>query len=113
MAYSIDFRKAAIKYLETHSEEELYEAYRIHSSNVYRWKNLLEKNGSLEPQYPKTRKRKIDLEELKRALERKPDLTLPELAKIFNCRKQSVDAALKKGKITRKKKHFRTLKDNG
>ena len=39
-------------------------------------------------------------------MEKKPDITLPELAKIFDCTKQSVFAALKKAGITRKKKTF-------
>jgi len=105
MAYSIDYRKRAIEYMdEGHTGEELYEAFKIYPSNVNRWRKLLEKTNSLEPQYAETRKRKIDLKELAQELERKPDLTLPELAKIFNCTKQSIDAALKRGKITRKKK---------
>lgn len=88
MAYSVDFRKRAIEYMdEGHSEKELYEAFRILPSNVYRWRKLLEKTNSLKPQYKKTRKRKLDLKELERAIERKPDLTLPELAKMFDCPK--------------------------
>jgi hypothetical protein len=45
---------------------------------------------------------------LEQELERKPDLTLPEPAKMFDCTKQSVDAALKRAKITRKKRHSHT-----
>ena len=110
MAYSIDFRKRAIEYMdEGHTGEELYESFKIYPSNVNRWRKLLEKTNSLKPQYAKTRKRKIDLKKLEQELERKPDLTLPELAKVFNCTKQSVDAALKRAKITRKKRHSYTL----
>jgi transposase len=111
MAYSIDFRKRAIEFMkEGHTGKELYEAFKIYPSEIKKWQKLLDKTGSLEPQYPKTRKGKIDLAKLKQELERKPDLTLPELAKIFKCKKQSVDAALKKAKITRKKRHFHTAK---
>ena len=111
MAYSIDFRKRAIEYMdEGHSEKELYEAFKILPSNVYRWRKLLERTESLKPAYRKTRKRKIDMGELERAVERKPNITLPELAKMFNCTKQSVDAALKRAKITRKKRHSHTVK---
>ena len=112
MAYSIDFRKRAIEYMnEGHSEKELYEAFKILPSNVYRWRKLLERTGLLKPEYRKTRKRKIDIEELERAVERKPDITLPELAKMFNCTKQSIDAALKRAKITRKKRRSHILKE--
>ena len=109
MAYSIDFRRRAMEYMdEGHSGEELYAAFKIYPSNVNRWRKLLNKTNSLKAQYRKTRKRKIDLKKLEQELERKPDLTLPELAKMFECTKQSVDAALKRAKITRKKRHSHT-----
>ena len=112
MAYSIDFRKRAMEYMdEGHTGKELYEAFKIWPSNVSRWRNLLEKTGSLKPEYRETRKRKIDLNELEQALERKPDATLSELARLFNCTKQAIDAALKRLKITLKKKLLPTLKD--
>jgi len=105
MAYSIDFRKAAISFMEKgHTEKELLETFGIYASNVNRWRKLQEKTNSLVPQYRKTRKRKIDLKVLEQAVERKPDSTLLELARIFDCREQSVDAALKRAKITRKKR---------
>ena len=111
MAYSVDFRKRAIEYMdEGHSGKELYESFKILACNVNRWRKLLEKTNSLKPEYKKTRKRKIDIKELEQAIERKPDLTLPELAKMFNCTKQSIHAALKKAKITRKKRHSHILK---
>ena len=106
MAYSIDYRKRAIEFMdEGHSEKELRSIFKIAPSTVSRWRKLLEETGSLKPQYRETRKRKIDKQKLAQALERKPDATLPELAKQFNCTKQAIDAALKKLKITRKKRH--------
>ena len=109
MAYSLDFRERAITYWDNgHTSEELYEAFKIHPARVNEWKRLLKKTGSLEPQYPKTRKGKIDIEKLEQELERKPDLTLPELAKIFDCKKQSVHVACKNAKLTRKKRYLPT-----
>ena len=100
MAYSIDFRKRAIDYMdEGHTGKELYEAFKIWPSSVTRWRELFEKTGSLKPEYRETRKRKIDLNELERALERKPDATLSELARVFDCTKQAIDAALKRLKM--------------
>ena len=95
---------------EGHTEKELYEAFKIRAANVRRWRKLLEENGTLKPQYRETRCRKIDPEKLKQALERNPDATLPELAKQFDCRKQSIDTALKRLKITQKKRHLPTKK---
>jgi transposase len=107
MAYSIDFRERAILYWNNgHTKEELYEAFGIYPSRINAWKKLYRETGSLKTQYRETRKGKIDLEELEQALERKPDATLPELAKQFNCTKQAIHAALKKLKITRKKRHL-------
>jgi len=112
MAYSIDFRKRAIEYMdEGHTEKELYATFKIYSSNINRWRKLLEKTNSLKPEYKETRKRKIDINSLKQAVERKPDITLPELAKMFNCSKQAIDVALKKAKITRKKRRLPTPKN--
>jgi transposase len=114
MAYSVDFRKRAIEFMdEGHTAKELYTAFRIYPSEINKWRKLLDRTGSLKPQYPKTRKGKIDIKKLEQELERKPDLTLPELAKLFNCTKQSVDAALKKAKITRKKRRAHTPKKTG
>jgi len=109
MAYRIDFRGRAILYWEKgHTKEELYEAFGIYPSRIYAWKKLLKETGELETQYRETRRGKIDPEALEQALERKPDAILPELAKQFNCTKQAVHAALKKLKITRKKRHSPT-----
>ena len=112
MAYSIDFRKRAIDYMEEgHTGKELYEAFKIWPSSVSRWRKLFEKTGAFKPEYRETRKRKIDLNELEQALERKPDATLSELARLFDCTKQAIGAALKRLKITLKKKPLPTPKD--
>jgi transposase len=104
MAYSVDFRRAAIEYWQAgHSEEELYEAFKIYPSRIYEWLRHEKKTGSLKACYAKRRKRKIDLEELRQAVERKPDAYLSELAKQFSCTEQAVFYALKKIEITVKK----------
>ena len=97
MAYSIDFRKAAIEYWQNgHSKEELYEAFKIYPSSVYTWLRHEVETGSLKPSYRKTRNRKINLEKLRQAVERKPDAYLSELAKQFDCTEQAIFYALKR-----------------
>jgi len=109
MAYSVDFRKAALGYWEKgHSKEELYEAFGIYPSRINDWKKLLKETGSLEPQYKETRESKIDLEKLTKAVERKPDATLAELAKIFGCTDSAVCHALKRAKLPLKKNNSHT-----
>jgi len=106
MAYSVDFRKRAIAFMdEGHTGKQLYEAFKIWPSEVNKWRKLLEETGSLEPKYRKTRKRKIDLQKLQQAIERKPDAYLSELAKEFNCTDPAIHYALKRLKITLKKRH--------
>ena len=105
MAYSIDFRKRAIAFMdEGHTGKELREAFKVWPSEVNKWRKLLEETGSLQPRYRKTRKRKIDLQKLQQAIERKPDAYLSELAKEFNCTDSAIHYALKRLKITLKKR---------
>lgn len=109
MAYSKDYRKAAIEYWEAgHTKKELYEAFRIYPSRINDWKKLPKETGSLERQYKETRKSKIDIEELTKAVERKPDATLAELAKIFGCTDSAICHALKRAKLPLKKNSSHT-----
>jgi transposase len=104
MAYSVDFRKAAIEYWQAgHTAKELYEAFKIYPSRIYEWLRHKEKTGSLKASYPARRTRKIDLDKLKQAVERKHDAYLYELAKQFNCTEQAIFYALKKINVTLKK----------
>lgn len=104
MAYSIDFRKKAIEYMEKgHTKEELYEAFGIYPSRINAWRKLLNETGELKPRYQETRSSKIDMKELEQAIERKPDATLAELAQQFSCTDQAIHYALKRLKITVKK----------
>jgi transposase len=97
MAYSKDFRRRVIDYLqEGHTNEELQETFKVYPSTVHRWIKLEKTTGSLKPKYPETREMKIDLEKLKQAVEEKSDAYLPELALKFNCTRQAIFYALKK-----------------
>ena len=105
MAYSKDFRVKAIEYWEKgHTKEELYETFGIYPSRITAWRKLLRETGSLEPQYKETRESKINMAKLSEAVERKPDATLGELARQFNCTEQAIFYALKRLKLTIKKK---------
>jgi len=107
MAYSIDFRKRAIEYMDAgHTGKELYEAFKIYPSAIERWRKLLYETGTLELQYNGTRTGKIDLSKLQKAVEERPDAYLSELAIQFGCTKQAVFYALKRLEITVKKRHL-------
>jgi len=112
MAYDEKYRKRAIEYKENnHTFKELKEAFRITSNTYYEWKKLMEETGSLKYNNAKTRRRKIDKEKLKQAIEEKPDAYLRELAELFDCTEQAIFYALKKMKITLKKRRLHILKN--
>jgi transposase len=104
MAYSIDFREAAIRFKQAgHTFAELKEAFGITSQTYYNWLNLKENTGTLEVRKVKHRIRKIDLEKLEQVVKEQPDAYLSEIAATFNCTPQAVFYALKRNKITYKK----------
>jgi transposase len=99
----MDYRQRALAYKdEGHTFKELREAFKIPPETYYKWKRNLE-NGYYDKKIIRERKRKIDKEELKKAVAEKPDIYLRELAEKFGCKESSVFRALKKLKITRKK----------
>jgi len=105
MAYSIDFIKRAVAYRqEGHTLKQMQEAFGIPAETYYDWKVKLENGFHFGIKAKGERKRKIDKEALKKAVEEKPDAFLSELAKQFNCTPVAVFYALKKLNITLKKR---------
>jgi transposase len=83
--YSMEFRAAVAKaYDECGSSTEVAEAFNCSGSWVRRLIQRRELIGSLEPlphKHPDTRKlRQTELEQLRQLIEKKPDMTLRELA---------------------------------
>jgi len=104
MAYSEDYRKAAIEFKHNgHTFAQLKEAFKITARTYYQWIELQEKTGSLRYRNAKVRRRKIDPEKLQQAIEEKPDAYLRELAAKFGVSTTSIHKCLRKHKITYKK----------
>ena len=105
MAYSVDYRKRAIEfYKEGHTQAEVFEVFKVHPKTLRDWKTRME-IGQLKPNYPKTRKpRKLPPNELIQYLKEHPDAFLEEIGEYFQCSAEAVRKALKKLKITRKKR---------
>ena len=83
--YSMDYRLRAVAYKdEGHTFKELRAALRIPAETYYQWREKLE-DGYYDTKTICERKRKIDKEGLKRAVAKKPDAYLRELADEFNC----------------------------
>jgi len=112
MAYSVDFRRAAVAFWDIkHDKEKLKAIFGIYPSAVNRWKKLGRETGSLEPQYPETHAGKIDIKKLEKDIEECPEAYLHELAEKHGVTKQAVHYAEKRLGITRKKKPSHTGKN--
>jgi transposase len=112
MAYSIDYRKAAIEFKQSgHTFKEIKKVFKITSKTYYEWIELLKTTGSLQFRNARVRKGKIELDELKKAVEEKPDGYLREYAKKFGVSTTAIHKRLVKHKITYKKRRLPTPKN--
>jgi transposase len=105
--YSRDFKLAVVAhYWESNTKYATAEKFNIGTTAVIRWSNELEKTGDIQGVFDVSGReaRKIDPEELKAVVENNPDFLLKDIASIFNCTNEGVRYAMKKAKITRKKK---------
>lgn len=105
--YSEDFR---LQVLRCHkvgkSRQEICEFFSIGAATLGRWITQYNKEGSVCPKARGFYKvRKVDKDALLKAIGRRPDATLKELAEEFGCCFQAIDKWLKKLGITRKKNH--------
>jgi transposase len=107
MAYSADYRKAAIDFKQGgHTFKELKEVFKITPRTYYQWVEILETSGSVKVEIKRTRKRKIDPDALKKAIEEKPDAYLRELSEMFNCSTTAIYKRLINLGFTYKKRHL-------
>jgi transposase len=105
MAYSADYRKAAIAFKQAgHTFKELRDVFKITSRTYYQWIEILETSGSVKVEIKRTRRRKIDPDALKKAVEENPDAYLRELSKMFGCAPSSVYRRLASLGLTYKKR---------
>jgi transposase len=112
MAYSADYRKAAIDFKQGgHTFQELKDVFKITPRTYYQWVEILETSGSVKVEIKRTRKRKIDPDALKKAIEEKPDAYLRELSEMFNCSTTAVYRRLANLGFTYKKRHLPTQKN--
>ena len=105
MAYDEKFRERAVIFKDGgHTFRQLKEIFGVCSHSYYEWKKNKETTGFYVLKSDNvTRKRKIDPDELKAAVEEKPDAYLRELAEKFSCSTTAIHNRLKQLKITYKK----------
>jgi transposase len=105
MAYDEKYKRTVVEYRnEGHSLESTSKIFKVSESAIKVWVKQLKEKGHLEKKELNRTFKKIDPEELKKAVSQTPDALLRELAEQFNCSKMAIKTALDKLKITRKKK---------
>ena len=103
--YSEDLRKKAVEYHQSgHTLEETRAVFTISLTALKRWKKQYQETGSLKNKELNRRYKKIDPEKLSAYVKEHPDAYLKEIAEVFGCTDEAVRLALKKLKITRKKR---------
>ena len=104
MGYDIKYRRRAIDYWgEGNNKRKTAEVFKVSPTTLQKWKSQLKETGTLESKKRAETWRKIDPEKLKKYIEDNPDAYLREIAAEFGCTVHSVEKALTRLKITRKK----------
>lgn len=109
--YSRDLRERVLKYLtENNDKREASHLFQVGVATIYRWLVQKKDRGHVQPLCRKYAYKKIDDELLTKSLEERPDKFLFEIAQDFSVTPQAIFYALKRLKITRKKKQPSTKK---
>jgi transposase len=104
-AYSVDLRNKVIAFLEkTPDTQKASQIFQIGTATIYRWVSQKKKKGTLEPKRRAYAYKRIDDQKLIKYVEDNPDHFLFEIGKHFNLTPQAIFYALRRLKITRKKK---------
>lgn len=110
MAYSVDLRMKAVKrYLESgDSFAQTGKIFDVGATTVRSWVVQYEETGDLSNKPLSRKPKKLDPDKLRAYVKDHSDDTQQEIAEAFGCTNQAVSKALKRLKITRKKKRFAT-----
>ena len=107
MSYPRKYRERTIEYRqEGHTLEETKQVFHISISTIREWEKQLREEGHLEKKPVKRSFRKIDPEKLRSYVAEHPDAYQSEMAKEFHCSESGIRYALKRLKITRKKRQL-------
>lgn len=110
--YSTDLRQRALQYLEeTNDKMKTSQLFQVGIATIYRWVARRKQNGSIEPLRKKSFYKKIDDQKLIAYVEQNPDHFLSEIGQHFGLTLQAVFYALRRLKITRKKRPRSTRKE--
>lgn len=103
--YSLDLRERVLKYLEKNQDKKTAShLFQIGIATIYRWVARKKEKGHVQPLRRKYAYKKIDDQKLIEYVKAHPDQFLSEIGKQFNLTPQAIFYALKRLKITRKKR---------
>lgn len=109
MPYSLDLRQKVVNFVENGGKiTDAAHIFGVGRASIYRWFGRQE----LEATKVKRRQRKLDWKGLEKDVKENPEATLAERAKKFGVHPSAIFYALKKMKITRKKKQLRYRERN-
>ncbi len=110
MSYPVKYRERVIEYRqEGHTLAETSQVFKAAISTIRKWEKQIKETGNLTPKVPERIFKKIDPTKLKAYVTHHPDAYQKEIAREFCCARSAVQKALKRLKITRKKR-LRTTK---
>ena len=111
-AYSVDLRERVLSYLEVNDDKKAASLlFHVGIATVYRWVARKKEKGHIYPKRREYAYKKIDDEKLIDYIKTHPDQFLSEIAAHFNLTPQCIFYALKRLKITRKKRQRFTWKE--
>ena len=109
MSYSKKYRERTIEYRQAgHTLEETHQTFKVSRSTIQEWEKQLKETGDLGKKKLQRGFRKIDPEKLKAYVAEHPDAYQSEMAEAFGCSESGIRDALRRYKITRKKRQRAT-----
>lgn len=104
-SYSIDLRERVLNHLKTNpNKKDASILFQVGIATIYRWVSRKKETGNVQPLRRKYAYKKINDQKLIEYVQAHPDHFLSEIAKHFNLTLQAIFYALKRLKITRKKR---------
>jgi transposase len=99
MNYSKDLRERVLAYIvEGHTKKETSEVFKVGTTTIESWKNLLSETGKLDKKQLSHKPRNFESEKLRAYVSENPETTLAEIASEFGGSPSGAFAALECGK---------------
>lgn len=112
MSYSLDLKKRVLAFIEEgHSKAEASKIFHVSKRAVFLWIKEKKEQGELKLKLRDRKPYKIDDKKLMAYLQKNPDHYLREISASFHVSISAIFYALRRLKITYKKKRFSTASD--